>query len=229
MAVHEQNCVRRALEIDEQDLVVWNLVSAAPPESLLDETDAHLIGGSGAFHVFDEQPWLERTRTLCRERLMMGSTPFLGLCFGHQLLASSAGCEVITDPATSEVGTFEIELTEAGQSDPLFRGLPQRFMAQLGHSDRVLSMPEDWTNLARSQRVPLQAYRVAERPVWGVQFHPELECQDNLLRFRNYAEHYGLEMGADLPPDVLARFKESPLSQQILKAFADYVQGASQS
>lgn len=223
MATHEQDCVRRGLELADDELAVWNLVESAPPQEILEAADAYLVGGSGAFHVFDDQPWLKRSYDLCRDRFVAGEKPFLGLCFGHQLLAAAAGAEVINDPEREEVGTFEVELTTAGQTDPLFEGLPARFLAQLGHSDRVHSLPDQWVTLAFSQRVDLQAYRVANRPVWGVQFHPELERQDNVLRFRSYAEHYGLPKGQPLPPETMARFQESPLAHRILKCFAKVV------
>ena len=132
---------------------------------------------------------------------------------------------MINDPEREEVGTFEVGLTDAGQADPLFAGLPSRFLVQLGHSDRVKVLPENWVRLAFSERVDLQAYRVGDRPVWGVQFHPELERQDNILRFRSYAEHYGLPKDQPLPPETMARFHESPLPQRILKRFADVVRG----
>ena len=225
MAVHEQDCVQKGLGLTTHEMTIWNLVNSGPPVQLLDEADAYLIGGSGAFHVFDDHPWLHRTIDLCRHHFAKGEKPFLGLCFGHQLLATAAGGRVVNDPEKEEVGTFEVELTTSGMKDPLFADMPPRFLAQLGHSDRVSELPKGWHNLAFSQRVDLQAYRAGERPVWGVQFHPELERQDNILRFRSYAEHYGLPKGKPLPPETMARFQDSPLPQRILKSFANVVRG----
>jgi GMP synthase (glutamine-hydrolysing) len=44
----------------------------------------------------------------------------------------------------------------------------------MSHGDRVLRLPEGFTVLATSQSSPVAAIRHAEKPVWGVQFHPEV-------------------------------------------------------
>ena len=121
MAVHEQDCVRKGLGLSPDEFAVWNLVDSPPPQEFLDGADAYLIGGSGAFHVFDDHPWLTKAFHLCRDHFIAGQKPFLGLCFGHQLLAAAAGAEVINDPEREEVGTFEVELTTSSNRRPFCR------------------------------------------------------------------------------------------------------------
>ena len=44
----------------------------------------------------------------------------------------------------------------------------------MSHGDRVLRLPPDFVELGTSESSPFAAVRHAERPVWGLQFHPEV-------------------------------------------------------
>ena len=44
----------------------------------------------------------------------------------------------------------------------------------MSHGDRVLRLPEGFVVLGTSENSPFAAVRHAERPIWGVQFHPEV-------------------------------------------------------
>jgi GMP synthase (glutamine-hydrolysing) len=74
--------------------------------------------------------------------------------------------------AQSEIGWHEIQLTGAGVRDPVIGGLPERFEAFEWHHDHFL-LPARAVPLARSSMC-LQAFRLEDRPAWGVQFHPEV-------------------------------------------------------
>lgn len=107
-------------------------------------------------------------------------TPFLGVCYGHQLMGVALGAKVGRDPAGVEFGNTPIELTEAGQRDPLFEGIPAVFDALESHQDSVQTLPDGAVLLARGRQTPIQAFRYGE---WlrGVQFHPEHD--PDILRF----------------------------------------------
>jgi GMP synthase (glutamine-hydrolysing) len=60
--------------------------------------------------------------------------------------------------------------------DPLFKGLPQTFPAQLTHRQSVLRLPENAVLLGRNEFEPHQAFRVG-RCAWGIQFHPEFSAE----------------------------------------------------
>jgi GMP synthase (glutamine-hydrolysing) len=98
--------------------------------------------------------------------------PVLGICVGHQFLARHFGGRVARATAP-EFGRVQVDLD--GPSDRLFEGIPRRFTAWSSHNDQVLEIPPGWTRLAHSIACPVQAMAHAERPIWGVQFHPEVE------------------------------------------------------
>jgi GMP synthase (glutamine-hydrolysing) len=131
--------------------------------------DALLITGSAA-HVHEREPWvLLAERWLARE--VSGGRPALGLCFGHQLLASALGGDVTSNPRGREMGTVSLERIA---DDPLLAGVPERFEANACHLDTVAKLPDGAEALARSTLDEHQCVRFREL-CYGVQFHPEFD------------------------------------------------------
>ncbi len=98
--------------------------------------------------------------------------PVLAICYGMQLAARLMGGTVVPGTAR-EYGRAEIEVLGA---DPLLTGFAvgERTTVWMSHGDRVEVPPADWTVLASSGNTPVAAFAHRRRPVWGVQFHPEV-------------------------------------------------------
>jgi len=99
--------------------------------------------------------------------------PVLGICYGLQLLAHRLG-GLVEKADDREYGRALFKLDRA--DDPLFADLPggAERVVWMSHGDRVLRLPEGFTVLGTSESSPFAAVRHAERPIWGVQFHPEV-------------------------------------------------------
>ena len=151
------------------ELVEW-LPHEAPPPALDGFDAAFVFGAEAQVDQEDSVPWLRPEKQLVRELLDRG-TPILGVCFGSQLLAEAAGAEVRRASAP-EIGWHEVELTGEGEGDPLLAPLAGGFQAFGWHSYEF-PLPPEADPLARST-VCLQAFRLRERPVWGLQFHAEV-------------------------------------------------------
>jgi GMP synthase (glutamine-hydrolysing) len=138
----------------------------------------------GPMNVDEEHahPWLRAEKRLLCELLERG-TPTLGVCLGSQLVAEAAGGEV-RRAERPEIGWHEIELTPEGGADPLLSVLPERFESFQYHHCEWLEPPGGVT-LARSA-LALQAFRLGERPVWGLQFHPEVTEPDLVSWFDDW-------------------------------------------
>ena len=157
----------------EAELVEWLPHEAPPPD--LDGFDAAFVFGADAqVDQEDAHPWLRPEKRLVRELIDSGM-PVLGVCFGSQLLAEAAGGEV-RPSASPEIGWYDVELTTDGRADPLLGFLGERFESLQYHSYEWL-LPPGAVELARSA-LCLQAFRLRDRPVWGVQFHPEVTESD---------------------------------------------------
>jgi GMP synthase (glutamine-hydrolysing) len=99
----------------------------------------------------------------------------LGVCFGHQLLAWRLGATVQRNPRGLELGTVTVRLTDEGQTDPLFEGVPKEARVQATHFDEVVSVPPGGALLATNEASPVQAFGVGTT-LRGVQFHPEMNA-----------------------------------------------------
>jgi GMP synthase (glutamine-hydrolysing) len=101
--------------------------------------------------------------------------------------------------------------------------MPERFMAQMGHKDRATRVGDGVPNLAASERSPYQALRIPGKPIWATQFHPELDRETNLDRYRYYLEGYSVYLDDEERSQAFARFQEGPESARLLRAFLDLV------
>ncbi len=98
--------------------------------------------------------------------------PVLGICYGLQILAHRTGGLV----ERAEDREYGRALLKVERDDPLFADLPGGVerVVWMSHGDRVLRLPEGYVVLAASESSPFAAVRHAKRPIWGVQFHPEV-------------------------------------------------------
>lgn len=134
---------------------------------------AGIIPMGGNAHAWQEEdhPFMRGERLLLAEAAEEG-VPVLGICLGAQLLARSLGAEVRS--GSSEIGWLEIAPTEAAADDPLFSGLTAPTGVYQWHYD-TFELPAGARLLASSPLCKNQAFRVDGAPVWGIQFHPEVE------------------------------------------------------
>jgi len=139
---------------------------ALPPEPA---SSPALILMGGPQSANDNRDYL-RTELLLIEAAIFAGKPVLGICLGAQLIAKALGARVYRNPV-KEIGWFPLSFTEAGQEDPLLRGLPNPSMVLQWHGE-TFDLPADATHLARSDRCRNQAFRHGTQ-VYGFQFHLE--------------------------------------------------------
>ncbi len=132
-------------------------------------SDGVVLTGSYA-SVTERAPWMVALGEALLEAA--ARVPVLGVCFGHQLLASALGGAVERNPRGPELGTREVTFTDAGRADPLFAGLPPRLAVQQLHEDHVAAVPPGAVLLAAGAHAPVQAFGAGPR-LRAVQFHPE--------------------------------------------------------
>ncbi len=98
--------------------------------------------------------------------------PVLGICVGHHFLARHFGGTVGRAPAP-EFG--RVEVTVDRPDHPLLSGFGPTLRVWESHNDHVTRLPPGWRSLAHSASCPVQVMVHPERPIFGVQFHPEVE------------------------------------------------------
>jgi len=225
MLAQEHTVFVQRTGLPAERVVPHDLLVGPPPIADLERFDALLMGGSGEYLVSQRDlPEIDATLGFLGEVVERGFPTFAS-CFGFQCLVAATGGEIVYDAEGAEVGTLEVELTEEGRSDPLLGSLPRRFAAQMGRKDRACRLPPGFVHLARSERSPYQAFRVAGRPQWGTQFHPELSGEENRERYQRYLDGYERHLRPEQRATVLERFHSSPDTEPLLRRFLTLVFG----
>lgn len=216
-------CFARALDSPRGQITAVDLLCHPPAPSQVDRADMVLLGGSGDYSVTDQAVWLDLAFDVLR-RIVELRKPLFASCWGFQALAQALGGQVAHDPRCAELGTIELCLTEAGEQDPVFKSLGPRFTAQAGHQDQVVALPAEAVLLASSRRVPAQAYRLDQRPIYCTQFHPELTRDDFLARLRAYPSYVRYAAGLSIE-EFASQVSETPQVQPLIRRLVHEIFG----
>jgi GMP synthase (glutamine-hydrolysing) len=162
---YTQLIVRRVRESNVYcELFPWNV----PPERVmsLEPRGIILSGGPSSVYALHALPLPDYVLTL--------GVPILGICYGMQLLAHYLGGQV-TRANKQEYGPAQVELV--GPTTPLLSNLSSAQSSLdvwMSHGDRIESVPDGFSVLARSANAPVAAMGDMERDMYGLQFHPEV-------------------------------------------------------
>jgi len=177
-----------------------------------------VVTGSPAY-ITDEADWNFIVADYCRSAIE-NRKPILGVCYGHQLLAWAFAGSVGFNPNGREIGSTEVQLTQAAENDPLFSGLPRQLVVQVSHLQSVLRLPENAVLLASNQMDTNHAFRLGEL-AWGVQFHPEFTAEITKAYILERADAIRQE-GIDTD-SLLAELRDSSSSTGLLLRFVEIV------
>lgn len=130
-----------------------------------DPTVKGVILSGSPFSVYDEAAFKVDLAEI------RGKYPILGICYGAQFMAYTAGGSV-EPAATREYGRAHLD--EVNQSNVLMEGVPVHSQVWMSHGDTITSVPDSFEIIASTDKVKVAAYQVKGEQVWGVQFHPEV-------------------------------------------------------
>ncbi len=184
--------LRTILVVDNYDSFTWNLVqllgavAAGRARVRVVRNDERSVE-----ELLAERPWRvvispgpgDPSRAGVSNALVARATaPLLGVCLGHQCLAAAFGARVVR--SREPVHGKAAEVFHDGRG--LFEGLPSPFTAARYHSLAVdpATVPGCLEVTARTADGAIMALRHRERPLVGVQFHPEsvlTECGADLV------------------------------------------------
>jgi GMP synthase (glutamine-hydrolysing) len=106
----------------------------------------------------------------CDPALFDLGIPVLGICYGMQLACQALGGEV-RGSARREFGRAVVRVHE---TNGLFNGVPTETVVWMSHGDQVQAAGAGFVPLAATDTCPVAAVRHASRPIYGLQFHPEV-------------------------------------------------------
>jgi GMP synthase (glutamine-hydrolysing) len=106
----------------------------------------------------------------CDPALFDLGVPVLGICYGMQLACQALG-GTVGGAHSREYGRAALRVTDPAD---LFRGYPAESTVWMSHGDQVQQVPAGFATLADTDTCPLAAVKHRTRPVYGIQFHPEV-------------------------------------------------------
>ena len=141
-----------------------------------------IILSGGPSSVYDADAPMPKPEVL--ETLCAGTPPVLGICYGMNVLNVAFGGEV-DRAAQKEFGPADVRIT---RMDPLLSIGGRSTRVWMSHGDRVTRLGAELDPLASSENSTHAAFRHRERPVYGLQFHPEVtHSVDGREILRNFA------------------------------------------
>ena len=181
------------LVIDNYDSFTYNLVhylNELGAETVVRRNDAITVEEALALKpdgiLLSPGPCTPNEAGICLELLAKApeDMPILGVCLGHQAIGQAFGGKVIRAKALMHGKTSQIH--HRGQG--VFEGLPDGYTATRYHSLSVEkdSLPEALEVTAWTEDGEIMGFQHRNRPVFGVQFHPE-----------SFATEYGHELIAN--------------------------------
>ena len=117
---------------------------------------------------------------------MQLDVPVLGLCYGAQFLAARNG-GVVEKSNHREYGRANLTIL---QENKLLEGISDGSQVWMSHGDTILTMPTNTSILAKTDSIPVAAYKFTDREVYAVQFHPEVShSTDGLQLLQNFTKN----------------------------------------
>jgi GMP synthase (glutamine-hydrolysing) len=175
--------IRTALKtISPNDEIVTDYFSNVSLERVKSLSPTHIVL-SGQSH-----PWTSYTPESLAgvfDVIRQATQPILGICGGHQQIALAYGARVDLmqrispgegyEGALRIRGYYDVETESAG----IFNGLRGRVTVWNSHCDEVKDLPKELKRTATSLTCAIQAMQHESRPLFGVQFHPDLFDDDH--------------------------------------------------
>ncbi|KEQ18574.1 hypothetical protein GZ78_00040 [Endozoicomonas numazuensis] len=146
---------------------------------------------SGGPHLFTDSPAIKNELMQQFQFLQQPLPPTLGICLGHQAIALTYGGAVYRDQERRDQDSIIIL-----ESHKLFENLPVDPVFKEDHCEGIKA-GDNTTVLARSEFYEVEVIMINDRPMLGVQFHPEVSGKNGKILISNFI-HWALKHeGAD--------------------------------
>lgn len=188
--------------------------------------DALFAGGSSddpkdSLHLDEERfPFITDAMNLfvyCKEH----NIPVFASCMGLEIVLQALDEHLMFDKENAEMGFAEINLTEEGKSDPLFKDIPESFDAVSWHIKRAEKLPKGAVLLAESKDCPVHTFKFPGTKFYAFQFHPEWSDEALIGLLELYAERY--PGGQESFEEVSKNRKATIIANSLVRKFVDNV------
>jgi GMP synthase-like glutamine amidotransferase len=140
------------------------------------------------YSVYDKMEWVGALSRLV-QTLHEEKRPYVGICFGHQMLAQALGGEVARAARGWGVGVHDVQVL---RQEPWMQPPQSHFRIHHMHADQVQRLPPDSVVLGSSAHCEVAMFRVGDSML-GIEGHPEFTAAFSEALIRARADRIGVE------------------------------------
>ena len=147
-----------------------------------------LIWGGSSLNIYYDTPEIRR-QILFMKECFKNVKKILAICWGMQVAVTAAGGDVKKGVKGSHIGIAnDIELTNEGLNNPLYKDKSSKFNTPAFNFDEVVTTPKNAIHLASNKINKIQGlnFKCGVSEIWGLQYHPEITYNKmvNIIKFR---------------------------------------------
>ncbi|MEQ8676346.1 MAG: hypothetical protein RIC84_24230 [Aggregatilineales bacterium] len=193
------------------ELVVYDVTQGQFPANVR-ECEGYISTGSRQ-SVYDDVAWIHDLSAFVRD-LYANQQKFVGICFGHQMIAHALGGEVKKTGRGWGIGVKSVEIN---QPQAWMQPAMPAYNLLLSHQDQVETLPPDARVIGSNAHCPNSMIVVGEHFL-GIQAHPEFTPQYAEALMCSRIERIGRET-VDQALATLSTPIDSPAIAQWITAF----------
>jgi GMP synthase (glutamine-hydrolysing) len=147
-----------------------------------------LIWGGSSLNIYNDTPEIRRQISFMK-KCFENVKKILAICWGMQVAVTAAGGEVKKGINGSHIGIAnDIELTNEGLNNPLYKDKKNKFNTPAFNFDEVVTLPTGAIHLASNKINKIQGlnFKNGISEIWGLQYHPEItyEKMIKIIKFK---------------------------------------------
>ncbi len=178
------------------ELMPWN----ASVDQIIAREPKGIVLSGGPASVND------RNAPRCERAVFDLGIPVLAICFGLQLIVDMLGGKV-SRPSVREYGRTAVSFDDRAE---LFKGLEDESICWMSHADSAEEVPKGFKGIAHSKHTKYAAIKDRNRPIFGVQFHPEVA---HTLRGKEIIRNFLFEIARCRPTWKMAPFAKEKIAE----------------
>ena len=172
--------------------------------ALDDSIKGVILSGSPCSVLEDEAPDVDLD--------VFNGLPVLGVCYGAQLMAHKNGGQVERS-LHREYG--RARLSQVDRHFDLLKEIEPNTQVWMSHGDTITRLPDSFEIVASTESIPVAAYKIKDKPVYGIQFHPEVtHTTQGKDLLRNFVVHI-CGTHQDWTPDIFVEQTVASLKTQL--------------
>lgn len=221
MREQEYANVLRFSGLSKSELISVSAEKVKPSKELLNDMEAVVVGATGKSSITGDDPvtleaWMDVLREARTRHL-----PIIGFNYGAHLLTLAFDGSVTRDEAKKELGTRMVKKEPEAEKDALFHLLPESFAVQVGHIDRIDTIPAQAQSLLSSVSSENECWCFPGEGIYACEFQLDLDKESFAQRIIDYQETFASKPG-ELEHYILS-IKPSPEANKILSLFFKHI------